>query len=151
MMNGRISTWAHSSLVSRTIAQAIEHLKKAPELAPELLAGLQHAGLFLPAGGRLCRNAEQAFKKYIELIPNDPNPYDSYAELLLKMGKFPESIEQYRKALTIDPHFVPSHFGISADLMYMGKPGEAKPSCRRWQSRRAMMENSAPLCSAWRS
>src|SRR5262249_22279622 len=25
--------------------------------------------------------AEQAFKKYIELIPDDPNPYDSYAEL----------------------------------------------------------------------
>ena len=38
-------------------------------------------------------NAEQAFKKYIELIPNDPNPYDSYAELLLKMGKFDESID----------------------------------------------------------
>ena len=49
-------------------------------------------------------NAEQAFKKYIELIPNDPNPYDSYAELLLKMGRFDDSIAQYRKALSIDPH-----------------------------------------------
>ena len=76
-------------------------------------------------------NAEQAFKKYIELIPNDPNPYDSYAELLLKMGKFPESIEQYRKALTIDPHFVPSHFGISADLTYMGKPDEANAELQK--------------------
>jgi tetratricopeptide (TPR) repeat protein len=70
-------------------------------------------------------NAEQAFKKYIVLIPNDPNPYDSYAELLLKMGKFDESIAQYHKALTIDPHFVPSHFGLAADLMYMGKSDEA--------------------------
>ena len=51
-------------------------------------------------------NAEAAFKKYIELIPNDPNPYDSYAELLLKMGKFDDSIAQYRKALAIDPNFV---------------------------------------------
>ena len=35
--------------------------------------------------------AEQAFKKYIELIPADPNPYDSYAELLMKMGRHDES------------------------------------------------------------
>jgi len=59
------------------------------------------------------------------LIPNDPNPYDSYAELLLKMGRYDESIAQYRKALSIDPHFVASHFGISGDLTYMGKPAEA--------------------------
>jgi tetratricopeptide (TPR) repeat protein len=72
------------------------------------------------------RNAEQAFKKYIELIPNDPNPYDSYAELLLKMGKFDESVAQYRKALTLDPTFNPSRMGISADLTYMGKPAEAE-------------------------
>ena len=41
------------------------------------------------------------------------------------MGRFDDSIAQYRKALSIDPHFVPSHFGISADLMYMGKPAQA--------------------------
>jgi tetratricopeptide (TPR) repeat protein len=70
-------------------------------------------------------NAEQAFKKYIELIPNDPNPYDSYAELLLKMGRFDESIAQYRKALAIDDHFFNSHFGITADLMYRGKSADA--------------------------
>jgi tetratricopeptide (TPR) repeat protein len=70
-------------------------------------------------------NAEQAFKKYIELIPNDPNPYDSYAELLLKMGKFDESVAQYRKALAVDNNFVGSHSGIAAALMYQGKPAEA--------------------------
>jgi tetratricopeptide (TPR) repeat protein len=43
----------------------------------------------------------------------------------LKMGRYDESIAQYRKALSIDPHFVPSHFGISGDLAYMGKPAEA--------------------------
>ena len=41
------------------------------------------------------------------------------------MGRFDDSIAQYRKALSIDPHFVPSQFGISADLMYMGKPAQA--------------------------
>ena len=61
----------------------------------------------------------------MELIPNDPNPYDSYAELLLKMGRFDESIAQYRKALSIDPNFIASHLGSAADLMYLGKPDDA--------------------------
>jgi len=104
---------------------AVEHYKKATELAPNYSPAYNILG-YAYRQQHDYANAEQAFKKYIELIPNDPNPYDSYAELLLKMGKFDESITQYRKALTIDPHFVPSRFGISADLTYMGKPQEAE-------------------------
>lgn len=70
--------------------------------------------------------AEEAFMKYIELIPDDPNPYDSYAELLLKMGRFDESIEQYRKALEIDPNFVASHLGIATNLNFKGRQAEAR-------------------------
>ena len=64
--------------------------------------------------------AEKAFQKYIELIPNDPNPYDSYAELLMKEGKYNQSIENYQKALTYNPHFVSSMLGIAANEMYQG-------------------------------
>jgi tetratricopeptide (TPR) repeat protein len=103
---------------------AIEQYKKATELAPSYSAAYNILGYAYRQQGDY-GNAEQAFKKYVELIPGDPNPYDSYAELLLKMGRFDESIAQYRKALSIDSHFVPSHFGISADLMYMGKPAQA--------------------------
>ncbi|HZQ68028.1 MAG TPA: tetratricopeptide repeat protein [Terriglobales bacterium] len=105
-------------------AQAVEHYKKATEIAPDYSPAYNILGYADRQQGDYA-NAEQAFKKYIELIPNDPNPYDSYAELLLKMGKFEESITQYRKALAIDPHFLASRFGISADLTYMGKPQEA--------------------------
>lgn len=106
------------------IPQAISHYKKATELAPNYSPAYNILG-YAYRQNEDYANAEQAFKKYIELIPNDPNPYDSYAELLLKMGKFDESIAQYRKALSIDPNFVPSHSGISADLMYQNKPAEA--------------------------
>jgi tetratricopeptide (TPR) repeat protein len=41
------------------------------------------------------------------------------------MGRFDESIAQYRKALSMDANFVPSHFGIAADLMYQGKHAAA--------------------------
>jgi hypothetical protein len=48
------------------------------------------------------------------------------------MGKFDDSIVQYRKALSIDPHFVPSHFGIAADLMYLGKPAKRRLNSTPW-------------------
>ncbi|MFH1735292.1 MAG: tetratricopeptide repeat protein, partial [bacterium] len=64
--------------------------------------------------------AEIAFKRYIDLIPNDPNPYDSYAELLMKMGRFDESISYYEKALDQNPNFVASQTGIALNLNLKG-------------------------------
>jgi tetratricopeptide (TPR) repeat protein len=104
--------------------QAIEHYKKATEIAPSYSSAYNLLGYAYRQNADYA-NAEKAFQKYIELIPGDPNPYDSYAELLLKEGKFDDSITQYRKALAIDPNFLASHQGIAADLMYMGKPDEA--------------------------
>jgi tetratricopeptide (TPR) repeat protein len=104
--------------------QAIEHYKKATELAPDYSSAYNILGYAYRQNEDFA-NAEKAFQKYIELIPGDPNPYDSYAELLLKMGRFDDSITQYRKALEIEPNFLASHQGIAADLLYMGKPGEA--------------------------
>src|SRR5262245_8890216 len=103
---------------------AIEHFKTANQLSPAYSAPYNQMGYAYRQVGDF-ENAEKAFKKYIELIPNDPNPYDSYGELLLKMGRFDESIVQYRKALAIDDHFLASHLGISADLMYSGKPADS--------------------------
>ncbi|HEV8609451.1 MAG TPA: tetratricopeptide repeat protein [Thermoanaerobaculia bacterium] len=104
--------------------QAIEHYKKATELAPSYSPAYNLLGYAYRQNADYA-NAEKAFQKYIELIPRDPNPYDSYGELLLKEGKFDDSIAQYRKALAIDPNFLASHQGIAADLMYRGKPDEA--------------------------
>ena len=80
--------------------QAITHYKKATELAPDYSTAFNILG-YAYRQNEAYSDAENAFKKYIELIPNDPNPYDSYAELLLKMGRFDEAITQYNKALAI--------------------------------------------------
>jgi tetratricopeptide (TPR) repeat protein len=105
-------------------AAAIDHYRKATELAPGYSPAYNILGYAYRQKGDYA-NAEQAFERYIELIPKDPNPYDSYAELLLKMGRFQDSLVQYAKALAIDPNFLASHLGRAADFMYMGKAGEA--------------------------
>lgn len=75
--------------------------------------------------------AESYLKKYIELIPNDPNPYDSYGELLLKMGKFEESLESYKRAISIDPYFVFSYLGLATNFNMLGKHIEARNQLKK--------------------
>jgi tetratricopeptide (TPR) repeat protein len=63
--------------------------------------------------------------KYIDLLKDNPNPYDSYAELLMKMGKFESSIDYYRKALEIKSDFIPSIIGIASNLILLDKHEDA--------------------------
>ncbi len=104
--------------------KALEHYNKAIQTNANHAPAYNIAGYAYRQNGQMDK-AEQSFKKYIELIPKDPNPYDSYAELLMKMGRFDESIEQYRKALAIDPKFIASRQGVAMNLLYGGKPAEA--------------------------
>ncbi|MCK4585436.1 tetratricopeptide repeat protein, partial [candidate division WOR-3 bacterium] len=71
---------------------AIKHLKKATDLDKKYAPTYNNLGYAQSALGNY-EAAEEAFKTYINLIPDNPNPYDSYAELLLKIGKYDESIE----------------------------------------------------------
>jgi tetratricopeptide (TPR) repeat protein len=112
------------------LAQAIDHYKRATELAPGYSTAYNILG-YAYRQNEAYTDAENSFKKYIELIPNDPNPYDSYAELLLKMGRFDEAITQYNKALAIDSNFINSHFGIAAALTYKGKARDAQAELQK--------------------
>jgi tetratricopeptide (TPR) repeat protein len=86
---------------------AIASLKRATAINPEFSQPLNYLG-YAHRFTENYKESEKAFKKYIELIPDDPNPYDSYAELLMKIGQFEKSIESYEKALAVDPNFVAS-------------------------------------------
>jgi tetratricopeptide (TPR) repeat protein len=104
--------------------KAIEIYQATIAIAPDFPPVYNNLGYAYKTVGNY-PEAEKAFKRYAELIPDDPNPYDSYAELLMKMGRFDESIAQYRKALAIDPHFISSRIGSAMDALYLGKPDVA--------------------------
>jgi len=76
-------------------------------------------------------DAEAAFKKYVQLIPDDPNPHDSYAELLMKRGRFDESIKAYEKALSLDANFVASYVGIGSNYLCEGRTDQARTAFAR--------------------
>jgi tetratricopeptide (TPR) repeat protein len=72
------------------------------------------------------QEAEEAFKEYIKLVPEDPNPYDSYGDLLTKMGRFEESISLYEKAIKQDPNFTSSYIGVSTNLNLLEQHQKAR-------------------------
>jgi tetratricopeptide (TPR) repeat protein len=104
---------------------AVEAFRKVTVEAPSFAPAYNDLGYALVAA-RDFPGAEAAFKKYIALLPGSPNPYDSYAEMLMKAGRFEASIAQYRKALDKNPEFVSSLAGIGTNLMLKKDYAEAR-------------------------
>jgi len=117
----------------RKYKDTIKHLKIALELNPKLSQPYNMLGYTYRQLADY-DEAEKYFKQYIDLIKNDPNPYDSYAELLLKKGAFEESIEYYRHALEIQPKFIPSIIGISTNLTLLDRHEDAFDELERIES-----------------
>ncbi len=120
---------AHWTLANALAAQqqydrAIAEFRAAIAIEPQYALAYNQLGYAYRAAGRLSA-AEDAFAQYVRLVPDDPNPYDSYAELLLLLGRFDESIAQYRKALRLDAHFAGAFTGITAGQMLAGRHDDA--------------------------
>jgi tetratricopeptide (TPR) repeat protein len=64
--------------------------------------------------------------KYMELLPNEPNPHDSYGEMLRFAGRYPEALEQYRLALKVDPTFYISQKELGETYSLMGEEEQAR-------------------------
>lgn len=101
-------------------SKALDHLNKALELDNNYASAYNMLGYCYSALNNYTE-AEKAFQTYIKLIPNSANPHDSYAELLLKMGKYDESIAHYKMAVEKDPvNFALSYRGIGNNYIFKG-------------------------------
>ncbi len=105
--------------------EAIALYERAVKIAPDFSQIYNQMGYSYRFLGDMAKS-EAAFKKYTEVLPDDPNPYDSYAELLLKLGRFDEAIAHYRKALAVRPDFFNSSYGIATCLDLEGKGAAAR-------------------------
>lgn len=98
---------------------AVLHFGHAASINPEFAAAFNSLGYAHRSNGNL-DGAKEAFQRYVELIPDEANPYDSYAELLMEMGQHDESIDNYRKAIELDPNFISAYAGISINESLRG-------------------------------
>lgn len=98
---------------------ALVHLSNATDIDKNYAPAYNLIGYCYSAMSNF-KEAEKAFQTYIKLVPDKANPYDSYAELLLTMGKYDESIAQYRKAIEKNPDFITSLLGIANNYIFKG-------------------------------
>jgi len=108
----------------QNFADAISHFRHATELNPQYAAAFNMLGYAERNNGNLAA-AREAFARYVELLPDEANPYDSYAELLLESGEYEAAIENYRKALAINPNFLSAYAGITVAESLRGNAAAA--------------------------
>jgi tetratricopeptide (TPR) repeat protein len=81
---------------------------------------------YVDAHNRKFVDALAAMDRYVALLPKEPNPQDSYGELLRMAGNFEGSLQHYRAALKIDPDFVTSQVGLGDTYALMGNQEQAR-------------------------
>src|SRR6202142_2339744 len=107
------------------IDQAKRMLEKALNLDKNFPAALNDLA-YGDARNREFSKALAAMDRYVVLLPKEPNPQDSYGELLRMAGNFNGSLEHYRAALKIDPDFVTSQLGLGDTYALMGNQEQAR-------------------------
>ena len=70
--------------------------------------------------------ALQAAEMQVKLLPKDPNPHDTYAELLQWNGDFPAAALHYREAIKLDPTFVAGLEGLAEIETLQGNYDKAR-------------------------
>jgi tetratricopeptide (TPR) repeat protein len=105
--------------------QAHHLLHKAVDVDPDYAAALNNLA-YLHAHEREFDEAIQSIERYAALLPHEPNPQDSYGEMLRMAGRYDEALEHYRAALSIDPNFNSSQAGLAATYALMGDQQRAR-------------------------
>jgi tetratricopeptide (TPR) repeat protein len=104
--------------------QAVVVLERALALYPNYAAALNDVAYGYADTGNF-EKAFAAMDRYVALEPDQPNPHDSYGEILRMAGKFDAALEQYRMSIRIDPNFG-SELGVADTYALMGKELEAR-------------------------
>jgi serine/threonine protein kinase/tetratricopeptide (TPR) repeat protein len=101
-------------------AKSIEIGQRAIKALPQV-GGLHNSyGYLLIESGRY-QEALQELETYARLDPNEPNPYDSQAELYLIMGQADRALDRYAQVLKIDSSFSNAHLGRAWSFGLLGQ------------------------------
>ncbi len=99
--------------------KALEYFMKTNEVDPNYAPAYNMIG-YIQVELKNYDAAEIAFKKYIELQPESPNAYDSYAEFLLTLGDFDQSLKNYQTAYDKDNKYATALAGIGNNYVLKG-------------------------------
>ena len=124
---GHFQLGEHYFIVASDYLKAIEYLETAISLDAELKSAYNMLAYCYAFIGE-SEHAYDALEKCIELSPNDPNPYDSYGEILHREGRIREAIAKYQLALKKNHAFYPAKFHLAIAYVDLGRINRARRS-----------------------
>lgn len=102
-------------------------LNQAIELDPFYKAAFNQL-IYVYDGMDDFRNTILAIDKYMDLAPNEPNPYDTQGEIYARNGMIDKAITSFQTALKLKPDFYPSLINLGKMYIYNGEYDKAN-SC----------------------
>jgi tetratricopeptide (TPR) repeat protein len=118
-------------------ADAITRFEEARALAPEK-AEIHNGLAYAYASDRRWDAAIAAARAQVELLPWQPNPQDTLAEILLMAGRFDEAESAFVRAVGINPEFTIAWQGIGLARAYRGDYARAQIAITVGQRRAAL-------------
>lgn len=108
----------------RRYAQGVFVLEHAIALFPDYPAALNELAYAYAFSGNF-EKASALMERYVQLQTDQPNPYDSYGEILRAAGQYDAALDKYRMAIRVDPTFG-SEFGVADTYAVMGREADAR-------------------------
>lgn len=105
---------------NRRYKEALELYKKVLQIDPKHKVTLNQIAYLNAYLGNF-DIAKKVMRKYIELVPDEPNPYDSMGEILWIEGKFKEAESHFKKALKKNELFNGSWEHLGQVYLDLGK------------------------------
>jgi predicted Zn-dependent protease len=105
--------------------KAVPLFEKVLALDPEFTPVLNRLAYAQAAMGDMAR-AETLMRRYVAAMPADPNPEDSYGDILFKAGRYNEARAHFEAALKKDPRFGPSQHELGDVFAMLGNQDAAR-------------------------
>jgi tetratricopeptide (TPR) repeat protein len=105
--------------------RAVAMFERVMQIDPKFADAYNEAAYCYARQGDLDK-AFADIKRYTELVPNEPNPQDSFAEISRMAGRFEDALTHYRMSLKIDPSFHESQLGLGDTYALMGDQQKAR-------------------------
>ncbi len=103
-----LDAWADLYWSEQNLEKASAVYEKLLAADPNWVLAQNRLGYMAMAQGRFAE-AEELFRTYAYIAPDQANPYDSMGELLTVLGRYDEARAQLEEALAIKPDFCASY------------------------------------------
>lgn len=107
-------------------------LQRAVQAMPASGSLHNQLGYALASNGRY-PEAVRAIERYVELNPEEPNAYDSLAEMFVFSGQPQAAFDRYGEALAVDPEWPGAHYGRSLTAAMLGRYDVALEEIEKYQ------------------